>query len=86
MRISIRPGDSGYKTHAYLRSQGKRAIVTFNGEHEAGAVTADTEAGMIVRYKIEEDGGLSVDPERECIMDEVVHGRVEIEVVDEMVL
>lgn len=82
MRVSIRPNDSGYGNYRHLRSHGRRAIVYFNGKHESGVITADTEAGMIVRYI----HPVQVDLERECPMDEVVHGRVEIEVVAEMVL
>ena len=86
MRISIRPNDSGYKNQVWLRSNGKKALVTFNGEPQSGAITADDEAGMIVRYKVGPDGRLEVDAARECIVDEVCHGRVEIEIQDEMVL
>ena len=82
MRVSIRPSDSGYSLHRHLRSNGKRVIVTLDGEHVSGAVTADDEAGVLVRYVEPFD----VDRERECVRDEVIHGRVEIEVVDEMVL
>lgn len=82
MRISIRPNDSGYSLHRHLRSTGKRAIISFNGKHECAAVTADDEAGMLVRY-VEP---LQVDSDRECIVDEICHGRVEIEIVEEMVL
>jgi hypothetical protein len=86
MRVSIRPQDSGYMNHRHLRANGRRAVVYFNGEHETGAITADDEAGMIVRYIKDTDGEILVDLDRECPMDEVVHGKVEIEVVEEMVL
>lgn len=82
MRVSIRHNDSGYSTHRYLRSNGRRAIIHFNGKHESGVITADDEAGMIVRYV----QPLTVDPARECVMDEVLHGKVEIEVIEETVL
>jgi hypothetical protein len=86
MRVSIRPGDSGYSLHRHLRSNGKRAIITLNGEHESGAITADSEAGVLVRYKIDDEGEMEFDLDREDYVDEVIHGKVEIEVVDEMVL
>lgn len=86
MRVSVRPNDSGFATQRNLRSRGLRALVTLNGEHESGAITADDEAGVVVRYKRDAEGEMEFDVDREDYVDEVVHGRVEIEVVDEMVL
>lgn len=86
MRVSIRPNDSGYSLHRHLRLNGQRALVTLNGEHECGAITADSEAGVVVRYKTDAEGEMEFDLDREDYVDEVVHGKVEIEVVDEMVL
>jgi hypothetical protein len=82
MRVSIRPNDSGYINHARLRASGNRVLVRLNGELQTTAVTADNEAGVIVRYvqPLEYDRG------RECLVDEVVHGRVDIEVIEESVL
>ena len=82
MRVSIRPNDSGYINHARLRANGHRVIVRLNGELQTSAVTADNEAGVVVRYA----QPLEYDRERECLVDEVVHWRVEIEVVEESVL
>jgi hypothetical protein len=82
MRISIRPNDSGHAIQRHLRSHGQRALIKFNGVSQVGAITADSEAGMLVRYV----NPMVFDAERQCMVDEVVHGRVEIEIVDEAVL
>lgn len=82
MRISLRPNDSGYANHVALRSHGKRASIKLNGEEQTYCITADSEAGVVVRYV----HPFVFDKERECMVDEVVHGRVEIELADEMVL
>jgi hypothetical protein len=86
MRISIRPNDSGHSLHRHLRTSGKKAIVSLNGEHQSSCITADDEAGMLVRWKVDASGNVEFDRERECVVDEVCHGRVEIEIVDEMVI
>jgi hypothetical protein len=82
VRISIRPGDSGYLNHATLRAHGRRASVKLNGELQTYCVTADSEAGVVVRYV----QPFQYDAERQRLVDEVVHGKVEIELADEMVL
>jgi hypothetical protein len=86
MRVSVLSNDSGYRNHATLRANGKRAHVTLNGEHQYECITADSEVGMVVRYLRNAAGALIVDRERERVVDEVVHGKVEIEIIDEMVL
>lgn len=75
MKISIRPGDSGYPNHATLRATGRRASVKLNGELQTYCVTADSEAGVVVRYV----QPFRYDQERQRLVDEVVHGKVEIE-------
>ena len=82
MRISIRPSDPGYQTHVYARGHGRRASVMLNGELQTYAVTADSDCGMVVRYV----HPFQYDAERAALVDEVVHGKVEIEFADEMVL
>lgn len=82
MRISIRPTDPGYSNHAICRAQGRRASIKLNGEPQLYAVTADDHCGMIVRFV----HPLVWDSDRHCMVDEAVHGKVEIEFADEMVL
>lgn len=82
MRISLRSTDSGYPNHVALRSHGKRASIKLNGEPQTFCVTADSEAGVVVRYV----QPLQYDAERQRMVDEVVHGKVEIELADELVL
>lgn len=74
-RVSIRPNDPGYQTHLATRHQGYRAAVTFNGSPVTGVITADSDNGMIVRIK----DPVEWDHERSAPVDEVLHGKVEIE-------
>jgi hypothetical protein len=82
MRISLRQNDPGYNTHAIVRSQGRRASIKLNGEPQFHAVTADSDCGMVVRWV----QPYVWDGDRRQLVDEVVHGKVEIEFHDEMVL
>jgi hypothetical protein len=82
MRISIRSNDPGHQNHVYARANGRRASVKLNGELQTHAVTADSDCGMVVRYV----HPFVYDPDRQALVDEVVHGKVEIEFADEMVL
>jgi hypothetical protein len=82
VRISIRPGDPGYTNHATLRAHGRRASVKLNGELQTYCLTADSDCGMVVRYM----HPFQFDADRRALVDEVVHGKVEIEFQDEMVL
>lgn len=86
MRVSIRPNDSGYRNWVQLASMGKRIIVKLDGEQQTLCITADDEAGVIVRHVKDNDGNLIFDKDRQAFEDEVRHGRVEIEVSDAMVL
>jgi hypothetical protein len=82
LRISIRQADTGHAQHAYARSIGKRATIKLDGEHQNHCITADDQCGMVVRYVMP----LRVDKDRGQLVDEVCHGKVEIEFHDEMVL
>lgn len=82
MRISIRQNDSGYHNYLHLRAHLQRTIVRLNGEIQTAAITADDEAGMVVRLQLP----LKFDQERATFKDEVLHGKVEIEVQPEMML
>lgn len=82
MRISLRPSDSGFHTHRVMRANGKKAHIKLNGEAQYGCITADDEVGMIVRLKTP----MTFDADRQCMVDEVLHGKVEIDIQDEMVL
>lgn len=86
MRISIRPTDSGYSNYVVARAHGRRASVKLNGELQTCAVTADSDCGMVVRLAKGANGEMTYDADRQCIADEVVHGKVDIEFADEMVL
>lgn len=85
-RISIRPNDSGYANHCDVRRQGYRANIKFNDQPQFGVVTADSAAGMIVRLKTDDKGQYVYDAERQDIVDEVLHGKVEIEFAPERML
>jgi len=82
MRISLRPKDSGYHNYIHTRSRLQRTIIKLDGVVQSACITADDEAGVIVRYK----EPMAWDAERACLIDEVVHGRVEIDICDEEVL
>lgn len=82
MRISIHKNDSGYGAHNYARSIGKKPSIKFNGEIQTSCITADSDAGMVVRLV----QPLCFDAARQAFVDEVCHGRVEIEFHDEYVL
>lgn len=82
MRISVKRSDSGYQNYIHARSRLQRTLVTLDGKLQAGCITADDEANVIVRYV----DPLQIDKERQELVDEVVHGRVEIEFQDEVVL
>lgn len=86
MRLSLRPGDSGYGPYLHARACGKRASVTFNGVTQFLCITADSEAGMVVRIKCDAQGNAVVDKDRQAFVDEVLHGKVEIELYDEVTL
>lgn len=62
------------------------ALVAASALATCARPTADDEAHMIVRYVRNERGGLVFDADRQVIVDEVVHGRVEIEISDALVL
>lgn len=83
MRISLRPKDSGYHEYIQARCHLKRFLIRLNGELQTACVTADDEAGMIVRFKVGADGEFEFDRDRACLVDEVVHGKVEIELINE---
>jgi peptide subunit release factor RF-3 len=78
----VRPTDSGYSAHVYARANGRKAIIKLNDELQFQVITADSEAGMVVRYVMP----LQFDVDRERLVDEVVHGKVEIEFHDQVVL
>lgn len=82
MRISLRRTDSGYENYIHFRSRLQRTLIKLNGELQTTCITADDEAGVIMRYK----SPVEFDKERQCLVDEVVHGKVEIEIIDESVL
>lgn len=86
MRISIRPSDTGYSNYTTAKIHNRKAMVTLNGEPQFLCVTADSDCGMVVRYAKNEAGSLVYDQERQELIDEVVHGKVEIEFQDVMVL
>lgn len=86
MRISVKRSDSGYQNYIHARSRLQRTIVKLDGELQTACITADDEAGVIVRYKVGADGAFVFDREREDLVDEVLHGKVEIEFIDESVL
>lgn len=79
MRLSIRPNDSGYPYFLNATSRLQRATVLFNDVHQTLVVTADSEAGMLVRVKCDAAGKPIWDCDRSCFEEEVVHGKVEIE-------
>ena len=85
-RISIRPDDSGFKQHRHARTNGYQWTITLNGEPVLGCITADSEHGMVVRYKHDTAGALIWDKERQCLVDEVLHGKVEITYCPEVTL
>lgn len=85
MRLSIRPNDPGYQLYRAGRAQGARPSIKFNGEPALGIVTADSDCGMMVRLQRNGDDYVYC-PDRRELLDEVVHGRVEIEWVEEMML
>lgn len=86
MRISIRASDPGHAQHLYAKSIGRRAIVKLDGVHQVGCVTADDHCGMVVRLSKDKDGEWAFDHDRQALVDEVVHGKVEIEWMDEVML
>ena len=86
MRVSIRPNDSGFRTFIHHRNLGLRPIVKLNGEPQFYAITADDEAGVVVRYGFDVNGDPIYDQDRQCLIDEVIHGKVEIEFMPTAVL
>lgn len=86
MRISIRPTDSGYRNFATVCAACKSIVVKFNGAEQIGCDTADAEAGMIVRYTRDDKGAFTFDRERQAFTDEVLHGKVEIEIIERLFL
>lgn len=82
MRLSIRRSDSGFQNYLLSRSRLQRTIITLDGVQQTGCITADDEANVVVRFK----HPMEFDRERQELVDEVVHGRVAIEFIDEAVL
>lgn len=72
MRISADPHDPGYE--AFCRN--RRVVVLLDGDPQRFVVTADEEAGVIVRYRLDECGRPVFDDER--LVKDVVLGRVEV--------
>jgi hypothetical protein len=72
MRISADAHDPGFE--AYCRN--RRVVVLLDGDPQRYVVTADEEAGLIVRYRLDEHGRPVSDGER--LVKDVVLGRVEV--------
>ena len=86
MRVSVNRTDAGYSQYAYVRAAGKRVYVTFNGERQTAVITADSDCGMIVRLLTDAKGDFIFDRDRRAFQDEVLHGKVEIDLYDEVIL
>lgn len=82
MRLSVRQSDSGFANYCAIISRLKKVLIKFNGELQTLCITADDEAGMIVRMA----QPVAWDRNRAQFVDEVLHGRVEIEIVAATVL
>jgi hypothetical protein len=72
MRISADEHDPGYE--AYCRN--RNVVVLLDGDPQRFAVTADEEAGVLVRYRLDDRGRPVFDGER--LVRDVVLGRVEV--------
>lgn len=74
MRISCDPNDPGYDEWKALSGLATR--VYLDGVEMRNVITADEEAGMIVRYKSHMGGGLIMD--RGVVLRETLYGLVEL--------
>lgn len=76
-RVSCEKGDPGEAAYNAARLEGKKVIVYLDGVNQPEAVTADVEEGWVRRFKKNEEG-LVIDPDKEEIVIEVVHGDVRV--------
>jgi len=79
MRISANSDDIGYQ--AYMQSLADRKTVTvrLDGVEQSVCITADEEAGSLVRCVLDAQGRAQIDPnDKESIWVETVHGKVEV--------
>lgn len=81
MRLSARKDDPGYEAFNALYSNGKRPVAFLDGVEQRAAVTADEEAGLIVRHVLDDEGKPQLDPnDPHRVWEETVRGEVRIEV------
>jgi hypothetical protein len=86
MRVSVNHRDTGFRAFSDLRAQGYRVFVKLNGESQFHCVTADDQCGMIERFRADAGGSLVYDKDRQSFETEVVHGKVEISIHEQLTL
>ena len=72
MRVSLDLNDAGYTGPL------PGVEITFNGEVQKSVITADDATGVLVRYRRDAAGQLSLDEQREIILTESLVGVVTI--------
>ncbi|MCO6050846.1 twin-arginine translocation signal domain-containing protein [Mesorhizobium sp. RP14(2022)] len=78
--ISCRPEFPGYREWCILNGDHKRATVYLDGVEQKSAVAADEGAGTVTRAVRTPFGNLAVDIHKGDVLEETVHGRVEIRI------
>lgn len=75
MRLSMIEGDPGYDD----RLPDQRVVIFFNGEEMSYVLTADEEAGILVRYKRDANGHYIANPQTGDAVTETLYGGVKID-------
>lgn len=80
MRISTNQDDRGYTAWQNIQSRGDCLKVYLDGHEQQGVVTADDEAGLVVRHVLNSDGQAQINPENTNeVWTEEVRGQVTFE-------
>lgn len=77
-RVSVREEDPGYERYVALTAGRNRIEVTLNGEALSDVVTADPDAGYVLRHLIDENGKYVLNETRDEICTEELHGEVRL--------
>lgn len=80
MRISADRTDAGYSMFCAVLAEGKKVYVFLNEKEQQECITADDEAGFVLRLKLDNEGNPQVDPnDSNRVWSEKVLGDVRIE-------
>jgi hypothetical protein len=76
MRLSVRADDPGYLPYACMGRLGSKVRIMLDGQEVRYVITADTDEGLIRRFKHDSNNDLMVEDDH--ILEETIRGKVEI--------